>query len=207
MAGSGFTNYTEGKLLDLLMGGTAFTAPTPSVGLFTAMPTDDTGSTGTEVTGGSYARVTPTNNTTSWPNATLADPSTKKNGITLTFPTATADWGTVIGFGVWDATTAGNLLTYGPLETGTVYVGTGVASTDVITAPGSALSNTNRVRLEAVEGNALPAGLSADTLYFVINASTDTFKLSLTSGGVLRPPTLRLLTFCWVKQARGARRF
>jgi hypothetical protein len=34
-----------------------------------------------------------------------------------------------------------------------------------------------------VAGESLPTGLSAATLYFVVGATTDSFQLSLTSGG------------------------
>ena len=58
--------------------------------LFTAAPTAAGG--GTEVTGGSYARVAVTNNSTNFPNASGA---TKSNGADVAFTTASADWGTV----------------------------------------------------------------------------------------------------------------
>lgn len=111
------SDYLEKKVLDLVLGATAFTAPaTVYVGLFTVTP-DDTGG-GTEVTGGSYARPAVTNNATNWPNATGsgAGGSTKSNGTTITFAQASADWGTVVAFGVFDALTAGNLLYWGAVS-------------------------------------------------------------------------------------------
>jgi hypothetical protein len=39
------------------------------------------------------------------------------------------------------------------------------------------------VYLTAVDGGSLPAGLNGTTLYFVVGSTTDTFQLSLTSGG------------------------
>jgi hypothetical protein len=81
------------------------------VALFTANPSDSGG--GTEVTGGSYARVSVTNNTTNWPNASSGS---KSNGTAITFPTATANWGTVTAFGIFDASSAGNLLYWGTLS-------------------------------------------------------------------------------------------
>ena len=102
------TNYLEGKLLDLVLGAVAFTAPvTVWVGLYTAAPTDAGG--GTEVSGGSYARVSVTNNATNWPAAT-GTPRSKANGTVFTFPTPSANWGTVTHFGIFDASWAGNLL-------------------------------------------------------------------------------------------------
>jgi hypothetical protein len=38
-----------------------------------------------------------------------------QNNIAITFPTATGSWGTVTYFGIYDASTAGNLVGYGAL--------------------------------------------------------------------------------------------
>ena len=112
---AGLSNYLETKLLDHVFGATAYTAPaTVYIALFTTLP-GEAGTGGTEVSGGSYARASVTNNTTNWPNATAADPSTKKNGAAINFTTPTADWGTVVGFGIYDASSSGNLLWFGSL--------------------------------------------------------------------------------------------
>lgn len=101
------SNYLENALVNVTLRGTAFTAvSTPYVGLFTSDPTD--AGTGTEVSGGSYARTA----------ATFGAPS---NGVSvtsadITFPTATASWGTVGWIGIYDASTAGNLLYHTPLD-------------------------------------------------------------------------------------------
>lgn len=57
---------------------------------------------------------------------------------------------------------------------------TGAASTNIITATGSALIAGQVVRFSSITGG---AGLSASTDYYVISPSTNTFKLSATSGG------------------------
>lgn len=72
------------------------------------MPTSSGG--GTEVTLGSYARVTITNNLTNFPAAALGE---KRNATAFTFPAPTADWGVVVGAGFYDALTSGNLLDFG----------------------------------------------------------------------------------------------
>jgi hypothetical protein len=113
MAGS-LSDYAEKKVQDLILGAVAFTAPATHVALFTVAPTDSGG--GTEVTGGSYARVNVTNNATNWPAATGAT-AAKSNGTAITFPTASASWGTVVAFGIFDAGTGGNLLWWGDLTT------------------------------------------------------------------------------------------
>ncbi len=108
-----FSNYLELKFLDLAWGAVAFTAPvTVYAALYTAAPSDSGG--GTEATGGAYARVAITNNATNWPAAASG---AKSNGTVITFPTATANWGTVTHFGIFDAATAGNLLNWGALTT------------------------------------------------------------------------------------------
>lgn len=113
---SGKSNYLELKLLDHVLGNTAYTAPgTVYVALFTTTPSGSGG--GTEVSGGSYARVTVTNNTTNWPNASGGSPGVKSNGTAITFPTATADWGTVTGFAIFDAASSGNMLYWGDVTT------------------------------------------------------------------------------------------
>jgi hypothetical protein len=105
------SDYLELKVLDHILGATAYTAPaTVYIALFTATPSDSGG--GTEVSGGSYARVSVTNNTTNWPNAAAGS---KANGATFTFPTASGSWGTVTQFGIFDASSAGNLLYWGDL--------------------------------------------------------------------------------------------
>ena len=70
--------------------------------------------TGAEPSAGAYARVAVTNNTTNWP-APTGDPAQVQNGTVVTFPTTTASWGQIAGFGLWDALTAGNARWWGLL--------------------------------------------------------------------------------------------
>jgi hypothetical protein len=75
---------------------------------------DDTGVTG-EPSGGGYARLTITNNATNFPAATTVGGVTSKvNGATFTFPTATGSWGTVRHWFLYDNTSAIYLI-HGPL--------------------------------------------------------------------------------------------
>jgi hypothetical protein len=111
------SDYAENKVLDLL-GGTTFTAPaTVYIALFTTIPTDaSTGTTpspGVEVTGGSYARQSVTNNATNWPAASAGS---KSNGTAITWGTPpSANWGVVVGFAICDAATNGNILWWGAI--------------------------------------------------------------------------------------------
>lgn len=75
--------------------------------LFTATPTDSTG--GTEVTGGSYARVQTVGK---W--AAPSAGSVTTNAV-ITFPTASADWGTITGAALMTASTAGTVMYWGAL--------------------------------------------------------------------------------------------
>ena len=76
------------------------------VALFTSDPTD--AGTGTEVSGGSYARQSIA--------FSSASGGTTSNSAKITFPTATADWGTVTHWGLYDASPSGNLLWHGSLS-------------------------------------------------------------------------------------------
>ena len=84
------------------------------VGLFTAAPTDS--SAGTEVTGGAYARVAVVRTGAGWDAATGTLALTS-NTAAVTFAAATANWGTVVAFGIFDAATGGNLLFWADLPT------------------------------------------------------------------------------------------
>jgi len=106
MAGS-FSDYLEDKLLKHAFTNTTYTpAATMYVGLYTAAPTDAGG--GTQVSGGSYARVSVA--------FTVSGTSTLcTNSAAVEFTAATASWGTIVAVGVFDASTAGNLLAWADL--------------------------------------------------------------------------------------------
>lgn len=82
------------------------------VALFTAAPSDSGG--GTEVSGGSYARVAVPPLDANWTGASATTGLTD-NASTVTFPTATADWGTVTHIAIMDRLTGGNYLFTGAL--------------------------------------------------------------------------------------------
>src|SRR6056300_150421 len=103
-----FSNFLENALINATLRATTYTSPaTVYVSLYTSDPTD--ADSGTEVSGGSYART----------SAAFDAPS---NGVTqntsdVTFPTATASWGTVTHVAIHDAASAGNMLFHTPLDT------------------------------------------------------------------------------------------
>jgi hypothetical protein len=112
LAGS-FSVYLENLVLYHTFNGAAFTSPaTVYVALFTATPSDTGG--GTEVSGNAYARVAVTGNTTNFPTTSTGSIS---NGTAITFPQATpSGWGVITQFGIFDASTSGNLLVWGDLS-------------------------------------------------------------------------------------------
>ena len=102
------SNYLENALVNATLRNTTYTSPaTVYVALFTTDPTD--AASGTEVTGGSYART----------SVTFAAPSNgaSASNADCTFPTCTSTWGTVSHIGIFDASTSGNLLYHTPLDT------------------------------------------------------------------------------------------
>ena len=118
-----FSDYLEDALLNETLKNVNYVpAATIYVGLHTASPTD-TGSLVTEVSGGSYAR------TAIVFGAVAA--GAVANSALVTFPTATASWGIVTHFGLWD--TSGN--TPNLLYHGALTVQKTVDSGDIFTIP------------------------------------------------------------------------
>lgn len=119
---SALSDYLENKIVDLILRGQALAAPANVyVGLLTAAPADAGG--GTEVSGGSYARVAVVGSLANWAGTqgagtTVASSgsggTTSNNGV-ITFPTPSAGWGTVTHVGVYDAASGGNLLWHSAL--------------------------------------------------------------------------------------------
>ena len=103
-----FSNYAEDLLVNALLRGTSFTAPaTVYVALYVSNPGE--AGAGIEVSGGSYTRKA----------VTFTAPS---NGVTentadIFFNQATANWGAVGYFAIYDASSAGNMLFHGALTT------------------------------------------------------------------------------------------
>jgi hypothetical protein len=119
------SNYLEDALINATLRNTTYTSPaTVYVGLYTTDPTD--ANTGTEVSGGSYARQ----------SVSFGAPSDglSASDADVTFPQATAGWGTVGWIGILDASTSGNLLYHTALdaaktiETGDIFK---IASTNL----------------------------------------------------------------------------
>lgn len=114
------SNTYETTALTWLFTASAATRPTAwYIALYTVAPTDSTA--GTEVTGGSYARQAVTMSVTG---------DTASNTAAVEWPTATASWGTVVAAAIVDASTGGNIITYGALTSSKT-----IASGDVFRIP------------------------------------------------------------------------
>ena len=258
----GLSDYTAQNFLNYATGGLIVPAlPAVWCGLYTAMPTSDAGTGGTEVTGGSYARVqvagaVTVNATTAAASAVLnfaavpawitagmtvrdatattvipagttvlsktsttatlsanvtgagvgatdsivftafpaasasvgtepaVTPASVSNAAIVTFVTATASWGTVIGFGLFDAATAGNTLTFDYLGNFPWLPATvSTASPGVITAHAHGYSAADPVVVTQKYGGALPTFSQSNLtgVLAVVSPTTDTF--TVTNGG------------------------
>jgi len=110
---AGFSDYLEDKVLEHVFGGNAYSAPsTLYVALYTVAPTDTGG--GTEVSGGGYVRQSGAFTVSG------TNPTTASNTAAIEYPTATANYGTVVAVGIFDALSSGNLLAYANLTTSKV---------------------------------------------------------------------------------------
>jgi len=111
---SQMSDYLEVELRKHLFRTGSFTKPSELwIALFTVAPSDSGG--GTEVSGGSYARVQRNPGDANW-TAPDGTSGVTRNAAAITFPTPTANWGTVVAFGIFDANTAGNLLAWGAIS-------------------------------------------------------------------------------------------
>ncbi|KYC53878.1 MAG: hypothetical protein AMQ22_00078 [Candidatus Methanofastidiosum methylothiophilum] len=108
MSGS-FGNYAENKILEHIVGKTAFTKPTAYIALSTADPGEDNAGLA-EPSGNGYARVATA--AADWNNAASGSIS---NAQDITFPQASGSWGTIAYFAIMDAAEGGNMLAHGSL--------------------------------------------------------------------------------------------
>lgn len=103
---AGKSDYLENAVLNHLLGGPDFVRPaTVYLALFNTAPSESGG--GTEVSGGGYARVPVTNDSTNFPAAAGGE---KFLVTEQSFPTSTTDWGTVRAMAIFDDPVAGNML-------------------------------------------------------------------------------------------------
>ena len=105
------SNYLEEQILNHFFRGENVPSPTTWLALYISDPTE--ADIGAEIQGGAYERM----------EVTFAEPQqiegkgTIGNDIAVYFPTATENWGIISHWGIRDAQTGGNLLTYGAVPT------------------------------------------------------------------------------------------
>jgi hypothetical protein len=105
------SNYLENKVLDHVLGSSAFTQPSALyVALSTGSFNDD--ASGTELSGNGYARKVVTFGT--------ASGGSISSNSNVEFDTATGDQGTISHFGIFDASSGGNLLYHGAFSSSKV---------------------------------------------------------------------------------------
>lgn len=104
-----FLKWCTGQATSIIASGS--TPITAYAALYTTAPTDSTA--GTEVAGNNYSRV---NTSGKWSTPVSGSPSTTSNNATITFPTASASWGNIVAFGLFDAPSGGNLLRWGTVS-------------------------------------------------------------------------------------------
>lgn len=179
---SGASDYSAQHFLNWLVGKTAMPSlPTVYVALFTAVGSDD-GSGFTEVSGGSYTRAATAGS--DWNASSGSAPSTISNANTISFPQATANWGTVIAFGLYDAPSGGNLLAWDYLGGYSWQPCTiSSASPGVLTVPGHGYSAADTVVFSTEYGGTAPAFSQSNLtgLLAVVSPATNTF--TVTNGG------------------------
>ena len=116
---SAASDYLENKVLDHVLGNTAYSQP---AGLYLALFTSDTGletnspSSEVSTSGSAYVRKAITFN--------AASSGSSASAATVTFDAATANWGTISHVAVMDASTSGNVLFHGAVTTSkTIEIG------------------------------------------------------------------------------------
>lgn len=119
-----------------------------------------------EVSGGGYARVAAAF------GASAAGVRSLSAGVNLTIPAGS----TVRWLGLWNG---GTYLGYAP-NAGVPKEFICTPLTDIITCPGHGYVDTNKI---VFYGDTVPAGLTEGTVYYVVSATADTFKVAASAGG------------------------
>jgi len=117
------TNYANNKVLDQLFG--AIALPCTTILYFGLSKTPATKSgTVAEPLGGAYARALALNDVTHFP---VAVAGTKSNAAAITFPSPTANWGSIVSVFVADAANGGNVIAMADLPSPKNIVAGGAA--------------------------------------------------------------------------------
>lgn len=120
------TNYWKNKLIDANLRAQSISFPaTRYIALFTVAPTAS--SSGTEVVASGYARVAVTSSLTNWSGTQGAGTTSTSSGtsgevsnnaaVTLS-SSIPAAWSGIVAWGMFDASSSGNLLEFGSIVDG-----------------------------------------------------------------------------------------
>ena len=108
---SSFSDYLEDAVLDHIFRNTALTSPSAVyMALYTVTPSDAGG--GTEVSGAGYSRQAITFG--------AASGGAMSNTAAVSFTASGGSFGTVVAVGIFDASSAGNLLAWDGISSATV---------------------------------------------------------------------------------------
>lgn len=108
---AGYTAFSDKKVLEHLTGKTSYTMPTPFLALFTTAPTDAAGTGAVETTYTNYVRVACSGAV--WGTATGTTSGSITNASAVSFAACGATGATIAGWGLYDASSGGNLMFYG----------------------------------------------------------------------------------------------
>lgn len=169
----GTSTTLANRILDSVLRSAAWVA-VPGVRL--SLHNADPGLTGTnEVTGGGYARQTPV----------YGAPASSQSTLTTPVSFLNMPAGLVSHVGIWSSDGTPVFLFGGILGTNPRTFVSDDAASELLKSPAHGLTAGTTVRLIAPTVGALPGGLNATTLYYVIaaNLTVDRFQLALTLGG------------------------
>lgn len=135
---------------------------------------DATGSD--EVSGGTYARQAVT-----W---AAAASGVRDNTALISHDIPAGS--TAVAYGFFDALSGGGHYGHalvGSSLSGFATVDSAGVTSNAIQSAGHGLSNSDRIAVYSVHAESLPAGLTEQTLYWVVGSATNTFQVALTESG------------------------
>lgn len=120
------------------------------------------------------------------PAASGTAPSTISNGSVISFPQATASWGTALSFGLYDAATVGNLLAWDFLGNFSWLPFEIPTASNLATVKGNGYASNDPIVFTQEYGGTLPTlstgTMTGYTVNFVATPATDTINVDTTTG-------------------------
>jgi hypothetical protein len=174
-----FTTWLADDALVAYFDAGAPSDPATSWAALLEVVTDGEAGTVTEASYSGYGRVQI--------SGKFAAPAAGLNGRSITTNAAVtfgqkgdAGTDTQIALGIYDASTAGNLMAIVYLDGADPFAATAAASGDLWTAYAHGLIDDDQVRISFIAGSPDPTGATEDTSYYVDQISVDTFTLGTT---------------------------